>query len=243
MNNRLAIDRGNSFTKVSIFDGQTIVAFESHTDEALPNRFKELQETFRPDAVIISDVRGDGFLNNLPLPFTASIVQMHPSLRFPFSIHYQTPESIGHDRLANIAGAALLYPGSNTLVIDCGSCITFSLLYEGAFIGGTIAPGIRMRYRALHDFTGKLPALEPCQTAPSLVGSSTIACLQSGVELAILLETDAFIQAYHERFNNLRIIVTGGDYSFFENSLKSTIFAVPQLTQLGLHEILRINGG
>jgi type III pantothenate kinase len=127
------------------------------------------------------------------------------------------------------------------LVIDCGTCITYSLLHEGNFIGGSIAPGVRMRYRALHEFTGKLPLLEPVHHVPIAAGSSTATSIQSGVELAIVLETDAMIGAYHSAFEIPDVLITGGDYSFFENSLKSLIFAVPQLTQLGLHEILRIN--
>jgi type III pantothenate kinase len=98
-----------------------------------------------------------------------------------------------------------------------------------------------MRYRALHEFTGKLPSVEPSRILPAIAGSSTAASITSGVELAIVLETDAMIEAYGHAFKNLQVLITGGDYSFFENSLKSTIFAVPQLTQLGLHEILRIN--
>ena len=241
MSVQLAIDRGNSFTKLSIFNGESILAFESCSDESLMTLFRSWMQTHRPASIIVSDVRGDFPLSDFLAESDVPIVQLSHSLKFPFTIRYETPDTLGHDRLANMAGAMAVRPNSNVLVIDCGTCITYSLLHEGIFIGGSIAPGVRMRYRALHEFTGKLPSVEPSRILPAIAGSSTAASIRSGVELAIVLETDAMIEAYRHAFNNLQVLITGGDYSFFENSLKSTIFAVPQLTQLGLHEILRIN--
>jgi type III pantothenate kinase len=241
MSIQLAIDRGNSFTKISVFNGVSIVAFEACLDDQLMSVFRSWMKAHQPGSIIVSDVRGDFPIREFEEEAGISIIPLSLSLTFPFTIHYETPETIGQDRLANIAGATRLRPNSNVLIIDCGTCITYSLLFNGSFIGGSIAPGVRMRYRALHEFTGQLPLIEPSAIRPITAGRSTAGSIQSGVELASLLETDAMIAAYRKEFNDLHVIITGGDYSFFENSLKSTIFAVPQLTQLGLHELLRIN--
>jgi type III pantothenate kinase len=115
------------------------------------------------------------------------------------------------------------------------------LLIAGAFLGGSIAPGRSMRFKALHHFTGTLPLIEPSADQKSLLGTSTTGSILSGVDHAIVLETDAMISAYKSQYDHLVVILTGGDYSFFENSLKSATFVEPQLTQIGLHELLRHN--
>ena len=241
MKMQLAIDRGNTFTKLSVSDGKTLVEIRTAGDENLAEAIAQLFSTYSIENTIFSDVR-DGYANEeiqklLPDP---SLMVSH-TLSFPFSISYTTPETIGHDRLANMAGACAMMPGRNVLVIDFGTCTTYSMLLEGTFAGGSISPGRAMRYKALHHFTGKLPLVEPTVGEKKLLGTSTTGSILSGVDHAILLETDAMISAYRNQYNDLEVIITGGDYSFFENSLKSATFAEPQLTQIGLHEILRQN--
>jgi type III pantothenate kinase len=241
MHYQLAIDRGNSQTKLSVAQRGTIT--ESHTcsDDTLFDCLYSIQSTFAVDAIMLSNVReADNSVLLGRLNF-APVVQMSNRLKFPFEIHYSTPQTLGHDRLANMAGAAVTMPLNDVLVIDFGTCITYSLLVNKVFIGGSIAPGLRMRFRALHEFTGNLPLVQPNDLFPTLVGDSTHNSIMSGVQIASVLETDAMIDAYRNQYNTLQVVITGGDYSFFENSLKSSIFAVPQLTQIGLHETLRIN--
>jgi type III pantothenate kinase len=241
MKYQLAIDRGNSFTKLSVFDGKEIVKVSAFKDDELAEGLSETQSTFNIQNTIFSDVR-DGYSNDrilsmLPKP----CVLVSTKLILPFALQYSTPETIGHDRLANMAGATALRPGQQVLVIDFGTCTTYSLLCDGAFCGGSISPGRRMRFRSVHDYTGRLPLLEAGSIKPALLGDSTAGSIQSGIEFAILLETDSMIEAYCRQFSNPTVMITGGDYSFFENNLKSATFAEPQLTQIGLHEILRNN--
>lgn len=241
MKYQLAIDRGNSLTKLSVFDGNAIVKVESLEDSSLASGISAICSSFDVGSSIFSDVR-DRYSNDevlSMLPKGCMLVSME--LQFPFKINYSTPETIGHDRLANLSGARSICPDGNILVVDFGTCITYSLLLNQAFCGGSISPGRQMRLRSLHDYTGSLPLLKTSANQPTLVGSSTMGSILSGVEYAVILETDAMISAYHQKFNDLEVIITGGDYSFFENNLKSAIFAAPQLTQIGLHEILRSN--
>lgn len=238
---QLAIDRGNTLTKLSVSDGKNLLEIRTASDENLANEIAKLLSCYSIEKTIFSDVR-DGYANEeIKKLLPEALLMVGHTLKFPFSISYTTPETIGHDRLANMAGACALQPGRNVLVIDFGTCTTYSLLLEGTFAGGSISPGRAMRFKALHHFTGKLPFIEPTPEQKNLLGTSTAGSIQSGVDHAIVLETEAMISAYRNQYNNLEVIITGGDYSFFENSLKSATFAEPQLTQIGLHEILRQN--
>jgi type III pantothenate kinase len=233
---QLAIDRGNSRTKVSIRkDHGEILFFSTLNESNLENELKRIFREYTIERCIVSNVRESGL--DLPIEHIA----FSHLLKFPFIIAYETPETVGHDRLANMAAASVLYPNENVLVIDCGSCITYSLLVDNSFVGGSISPGIHMRYKALHHFTGKLPQIEMLDKLPNLLGKTTHDSICSGVEFAIIVETAGMIEAYQKVFGQLKIILTGGDNSFFEKYLKSPTFAVAHLTQIGLHEILRIN--
>jgi len=241
MKTQLAIDRGNTLTKLSVFDGKNIVDIRSSNDDNLEEEIAQLLSAYSIEYTVFSDVR-DGYSQNAMMKLLPSpLVLLSHTLKFPFSLSYSTPETIGHDRLANMAGACALLPGHNILVVDFGTCTTYSMLLENTFVGGSISPGRAMRYKALHHFTGKLPLIEPTAGEKILLGTSTTGSIRSGVDHAILLETDAMISEYKNQYDNLDVVITGGDYSFFENSLKSATFAEPQLTQIGLHEILRHN--
>ncbi|MFM7234414.1 MAG: type III pantothenate kinase [Flavobacteriales bacterium] len=241
MGRQLAIDRGNSFTKLSVSENGVFQKTIALHDDQLRDALADFISSVNPEAIIISNVRDQFPFEDLFENTSAQIVRVSVSLKLPFSISYETPETLGHDRLANIAGAVTQMPGRNVLVIDCGSCITYSLLIKGTFAGGSISPGIGMRYRALHEFTGSLPLVDTESTVPAIPGRSTTDSIRTGVQRAILFETEAMIETYRAQFENLEVVLTGGDYSFFENNLKSRIFAHPELTRIGLHEILRIN--
>lgn len=241
MKTQLAIDRGNTLTKISIARDGKIVSLHSFSDVDLTNELEAIASHNEIGSGIIANVR-DSFSPEQIEPLKrVKWLNMSPLLNFPFQIHYDTIETVGHDRLANMAGASMLYPQENVLVVDLGSCVTYSLLTNQTFVGGSISPGLLMRFRALHEFTGKLPLINSLEGTPGLLGTSTEGSILSGVQHAMNLEIDAMISEYSSLYNNLKVILTGGNYSFFENSLKSATFACPQLTQLGLHEILRIN--
>jgi len=241
MKTLLAIDRGNTFTKLSVSVGKKLAEIQSCSDDNLGREITRLYSAYPIENTIFSDVR-DAYTNDainklLPNP----LLKVIHTLKFPFLLNYSTPETIGADRLANMTGACALRPEQNVLVIDFGTCTTYSLLIAGAFLGGSIAPGRSMRFKALHHFTGTLPLIEPSADQKSLLGTSTTGSILSGVDHAIVLETDAMISEYKSQYDHLEVILTGGDYSFFENSLKSATFVEPQLTQIGLHELLRQN--
>ncbi len=237
----LAVDRGNSFTKFGLFSEEQLIEIRVATDAEIPQVLHELQAT-SIESVIISSVRGDSFTLRDFLNTDFSELQLNTSCKFPFEITYDNYQSVGVDRLANIAGA-MVEKGKEEpiLVIDCGTCITYSLALNGQFVGGAIAPGITMRLQALHHFTGKLPLFQAKAELPTIPGTSTEGSIRVGSELAALLETEAMILHFRNNTPRLNVLLTGGGMSFFERHLKSPIFATPYLTLKGLHEIYKYN--
>ena len=158
-----------------------------------------------------------------------------------FLINYKSPETFGKDRIANIAAVVFLYSLKNVLIIDAGSCITIDFVdKDGLYLGGRISPGLKMRYQALHHFTAKLPELTIQKEFPVL-GNDTDSSIISGVQVGVLSEIQTVITDFKKENDDLFVIITGGDTFFFENALKSTIFADQDLVLKGLNEILKYN--
>jgi type III pantothenate kinase len=168
----LAIDQGNSFTKISVFRNGKMVFHSAIPDHDLNASLADALDQWSPDSCILSSVRKemDDVLKSIE-PRCKVLVLDHDTA-LPFSSHYETPATLGMDRIANTAGAIQRLGDASILVVDCGTCVTYSVIQNRTFLGGTIAPGLNMRYKALHHFTGKLPQLEPAQDIPSLLGTS-----------------------------------------------------------------------
>lgn len=234
----LAIDIGNSFIKAGIFDGEEMIQSYHFLKEG---DVEGLIERFRPRHVIISSVSGKEERFVTLAERLAGVLVLKPGLKLPVVNKYKTPETLGADRLAAAAGAAVLYPGSDTLVIDSGTCITYEFINEkNEYLGGAISPGIEMRLKALHTFTGKLPLIDRANN-PVLTGGNTQECIRSGVLNGVVAEVEGIIAQYRQAFPGLKVILCGGDTSFFESKIKETIFAVPDLVLIGLNSILLQN--
>lgn len=234
----VAVDNGNSAAKVGIFDHQNLAekhAFDSQ--EKLENFLRKISA----DHIIVSSVqthpkkiiqwirpKGKKFILDHKLPL-------------PVNNLYKTPQTLGVDRLAGVCGAQVVFPFQNCLVIDSGTCITYDFLDKaGNFHGGGISPGIHMRFKAMNTFTARLPLIKPADQAP-LIGDSTETCMQSGVMNGVIAEVDGIILQYQMKFEDLRVILCGGDAGVFENKLKASIFASPELVLIGLNSILIYN--
>jgi type III pantothenate kinase len=170
----------------------------------------------------VSDIEKYSFLN---LSETLNIHFVSHKDSFPFVNNYETPQTLGIDRMVLAAGATLLYPNQNRLVIDAGTCVTYDFIDENNnYFGGAISPGLRLRYVALHNYTEKLPLL-PLESPKHFIGNSTSESIHSGVVNGLAHEIDGFITQYKEQYSNFIIILTGGDTDFLANRLKNTIFA------------------
>ena len=159
----------------------------------------------------------------------------------PFKNDYDTPHTLGVDRLALMAAAVDQYPKSNVLVIDAGSCITYDFMDANQnYLGGAISPGLEMRYKSLEAFTSNLPLLQ--KTVPNQsIGSSTEASIHSGILYGILYEIEGTIKAYQNKYPDLTVILTGGDADFLCKQFKISIFAHSNFLLEGLNFLLEFN--
>jgi type III pantothenate kinase len=191
---------------------------------------------------IVSSVKG------YPIPGSARLkrylnqyIELDPYTPLPIKNSYRTPDSLGKDRLAAVIGGNSIFPGSNILIIDAGTAITYDFIKaDGTYIGGNISPGLKMRFQALHQYTNQLPLLKR-EANFELLGRDTHEAIVSGVQNGIVFELNQYIAALSNQNQNLHIILTGGDSKFFDNKLKYPIFVEPNLVLLGLNKILKYN--
>jgi len=238
---KLIIDIGNTLRKLAIFEGKEIVHRETLPDIKPETLAKFILDNGPFHGIIQSSVVIHSRELVEILAQAGRFILLTELTPLPFKNLYQTPKSLGKDRLAAVAGAYSLYPGRNVLIIDAGTCITYDLLTaNGEYLGGAISPGMRMRFKAMHTFTGKLPLVD-ADEFDDLIGSSTRESLLSGVYNGMTGEIRDMIKLFKERFEDLIVIITGGDHQFLLNKLKISIFAVPELVLLGLNEIFDYN--
>ncbi len=170
-----------------------------------------------------------------------SFIELNHQTEIPIENLYETPETLGKDRLAAAIGANELFPNQNILVIDAGSAITFDFVSENnQFLGGNISPGMEMRFKALNHFTGKLPLIGYADEIQGF-GRNTIDAIRAGVQNGILYEIEQTIDLFNRNYQNLQIVMTGGDSIFFDKKLNYSIFVHFNLTLIGLNRILEHN--
>ncbi len=234
----LIIDYGNTTAKVGIFDQHELKEKYSFSE---PTALEKFLNTTAAEHLIVSSVSADPqhVLSQAKVSGKKMILNHH--LPVPILNHYKTPNTLGMDRVAAVCGAVKLFPDENTLVINAGTCIIYDFIdKEKNYWGGAISPGLTMRFKAVHTFTSKLPMVEPIESPP-LAGNTTEKSIQSGVINGMALEINGIIDRYREKYNDLRVILGGGDGRFFENMLKASIFAVPNIVLVGLNSILIYN--
>lgn len=227
-------DAGNTRVRVGTFleNGELSLKFLSQLEDVLTMDFGP------DDQMVYCSVRKDDQKVRDFIQSKGGLVVSH-QLSLPFSLDsYKTPETLGADRIALVAGAQSRFPNSNVLVIDAGTCITYDF-YSPAngYLGGIIAPGLAMRAKSMSTFTQALPEVE----APyfnEILGRSTEECLGAGVYVGITVEIDGIISQYKKRFGEVEVIFTGGDTELLVTPLKNNIFADLQILMKGLNAIL-----
>lgn len=236
----LCLDFGNTRLKSAIFaDGEleTVITLE---DDAV-HHLKAILQQYQPALSILSSVVHHAEEIEHMLKNQTRFQKLSNVSRLPFTIPVGKPETVGADRLAIAAAAVHLFPKQNNLVIALGSCITYNFINQfHELLGGSISPGMEMRFKAMHQFTAKLPLAKGDWNVP-LIGYDTVTNLQSGVVLGIAKEMDGMIDEYSKRFSNFNVLLTGGDIPFLHPHLKNKIFADPDLIFKGLYAISQHN--
>jgi len=233
----LVVDVGNTAVKLAVYQNTEPIARAS---------FPILSEGEMITWVEQFDVRRSLLVSVTSTPATL-IAYLRSSTDFhffdektplPVNNAYATPHTLGRDRLANACAAVSLYPRQDVLIVDAGTCLKFDLVTsDGRYRGGSIAPGLTMRFEALHHYCPALPRVDPVGESP-LTGDSTHTSIRSGVLNGMAAEITGMIQQYQAAYPTIRLVLTGGDTNTLVNRLQKDIFAVPGLTLHGLHAIL-----
>lgn len=237
----LVVDIGNTKIKAGLFNGsEWIHGFHAH-----PKLFvDQLQQEINGYDInqVLSSATGSSKEIVTSLQKLGLIVQvLDCNTPVPFINKYDTPETLGVDRVALIAAAVHKYPNRNVLVIDAGTCITYDFkTNKEEYLGGAISPGLNMRYRALHNQTAKLPLIT-FGDAIEKIGKSTSGSIHSGVVNGVCYEIEGTIAWYEKQFGTVLTVITGGDGEFLSKTLKNGIFANPNFLLEGLNQIILFN--
>jgi len=238
----LIIDIGNSQTKVAIFDKGEIVQLICMEDFNI-SKLELLKLTYpglnRAILSAVGHIEND-LLKALRHDFDLFIELGHLT-PVPIGNLYESKETLGLDRIAAAVGGNTLFPGKALLVIDAGSAITFDLIDRNhQFLGGNISPGLEMRFKALHQFTKKLPEVKRDEQWQN-IGRTTEEAIRAGVQNGMIFEIDGMIDQIIKDWPDCQVILTGGDSFFFDKKLKNTIFVKFEITLIGLNRILEYN--
>lgn len=236
----LVADIGNTLIKTAVFSGDQII-FEQKAELCDPDSIWITAEKFPVKNAIISSVTGEIANISDRLKNIDFLLIADHSTPVPIKNSYQTGETLGFDRLAAAVGAYTIFPGSNVLVIDAGTAITIDIITgSGEFLGGNISPGLDIRFKSLNYYTKKLPLIKK-EGVIGLTGKTTEEAIRFGVWNGILYELNGYIDDYKLKFEELKIILTGGDHKYFDKKLKNYIFVDSNLNLKGLNQILQYN--
>ncbi len=236
----LAIDIGNTKVKAGIFNGETlqeIFLFERSEIHAIKNIIKKNNISHS----ILSNVGTENIEIESLLSEQTQFLKLNHQTNLPFINKYKTPETLGMDRVASVAGSQYFFSNTNCLIIDAGTCVTYDFISSDKnYLGGAIAPGLQMRLNAMHHFTKGLPDLFFLQI-DDFVGNTTESSMMSGAFYGMLNEINETISRYEQRYGTLQVITCGGDSILFDKHIKRSIFAAPYLVLYGLNKILSFN--
>ncbi|WP_264566465.1 type III pantothenate kinase [Flavobacterium sp. N3904] len=236
----LTIDVGNTRIKGAVFEQDIALEYYVFSNIEIQKNIEIILKKY-PNIthLIVASVRNIekkvflDFENKLKVWFIS-----HDDL-FPFTNEYSTPKTLGIDRMVLAAGATLLYPKQNRLVIDAGTCVTYDFVDQNdVYHGGAISPGLRLRYESLHHYTEKLPLLT-LENSNYFIGKSTAESIHSGVVNGLVYEINGFVDEYRAQYANFIIILTGGDTDFLAKRLKNTIFANSNFLLESLNQIFQ----
>ncbi|MEM1214915.1 MAG: type III pantothenate kinase [Bacteroidota bacterium] len=234
----LVIDIGNTRVKYGVFtDGQLVHQQTAAT--ALADDIFALLTNHSLTNIIYSSV-ATSLDPQLAQDLAAKyrLIELNAATTLPIVNDYATPDTLGKDRLAAVVGAQALFPATNCLVVDAGTCMTLDVLRaDGHYLGGNISPGVQMRWRAMHTQTARLPLVT--EAGPeALWGTDTQSALQQGGLLGAALEIEALAQRLALDWPDLKVLLTGGDASLLANRIKYRIFVRPNLVLAGLNAVL-----
>lgn len=234
----LTIDIGNTRIKGAVFENNTIIDRVVFDKNNFLQKLKLFLVRYPKITVLIVSSVGEIDKNDfVTLENSLEIVFIDHETVFPFENLYETPKTLGIDRLVLSSGAVFQFPGKNRLIIDAGTCVTYDFVNDkNQYLGGAISPGLRLRYESLHNYTAKLPLLS-VENPENYIGNSTSQAIHSGVVNGLINEINGFVNQFEAENTNFIIILTGGDANFLAKRLKNTIFANSNFLLESLNQI------
>jgi len=237
----LCFDIGNTQTKLAVFKNNEIIHYRTLEANNLL-AVEQIIDEFQVNAAIISSVSESPelLIKNLKSKID-TLILLTDKTKLPIENCYETKDTLGKDRLAAVVGANYLYPGTDLLVIDAGTAITYDLINKnGQYLGGNISLGIQIRFKALNYYTNRLPLLDATPES-YIFGKNTTDAIRAGVQNGIIFEVDGTIDHFKLHYPGLKVLFTGGDAKFFDTKVKNTIFVLSNLVMIGLNRILTHN--
>jgi type III pantothenate kinase len=237
----ICLDFGNTFCKIAEMENGMLLHVSHFLLEDAEMCIKKVIDSFAPTHAILCSVLHPAYEILALLSNKTILLELTDKTVLPFANLYLSPDTLGKDRLALIAQAAVQFPQQHTLVICAGTCVTYNFINDqNEFLGGAISPGLNMRLKSMHHFTQKLPLAENKQM-PNLIGTDTISSLQSGAINGLRAEIDETIASYVFEHGKINVVLTGGDMSQLALLLKSRIFADANFLFKGLYTILQFH--
>jgi len=241
----LVLDLGNTYGKIAVCQGIDVIEVAGY-EKITINEMAYFQSCYEDisGAIISSVVNHSREIIDYLCNMVETCIELNNNTPLPITNKYKTPDTLGYDRIAAVSGAHTIFPDKDVLVIDAGTAITYDLVTsDGNYLGGNIAPGMEMRFKALNKYTNRLPLLEAEEGPIELVGGSTTEAIQSGVINGMIFEIEGFIATLSKEYPKLQVVITGGDAKYFEKKVKSSIFVNLNLNIIGLNRILEYNAG
>ena len=236
----LVIDIGNTRVKAALFKENLLLELKIYN--SVSELISDLNFIRKGKNASIGSVVDDldlfySALNSL-IPTSVFTSQT----KTPLTNLYYSVNTLGSDRLLAAIGAYTLYPNTDILVIDAGTCIKYNFTNsKNEYLGGGISPGIQMKFKALEHFTSKLPLVELDTNFNDLIGTNTQNSILSGVLNGSVAEIEGIINEYKILYPNIICVLTGGDSEFLAKRLKNSIFTHQNLVLIGLNDILNYN--
>lgn len=235
----LAIDAGNTSIKVGWFINSHLKMVERFSLKFL-KEFENWLKNHQEYKAILSSVLSDEDTEKI-ISLLDNCILVTSETELPLVLDYETKHTLGIDRICNAVFSASNKASDYCVTVDVGTCVKFDLIGpNNHYLGGSISPGIHLRYKSLNDYTGKLPLISNKSRA-NLVGTDTASCIHSGVMNGLRAEITLMMDEYRAQFPGLTFFMTGGDASNFDLVSKNDIFADENLTLKGLHEIYKHN--
>ena len=252
----LALDIGNSAIKGGFFDGPhlerpfrvPVSGGEAAWPAALAERLDGLPVT-RAGIASVVPARTSLAQATIYEATRTSAELVRTSMRLPFGMAYETPHTLGADRLAAAAAAwtehgAAATPPRSVVALDAGTALTLDVVRaDGVFLGGSIGPGPGLLMRALHAGTAQLPDV-PLTLPDRPIGRSTREAIQVGVMGGFLESTRGLLRRLAPALGDAPFVVaTGGWGALLAEHLADVHRYDPYLVLRGVRALLAINDG